>query len=241
MNILLINGSPRGKESNTYKLSKEFVSGIFEETPSVLEELTVKDMDIRSCTGCFSCWNKTQGKCVIKDDMAHVLEMILWADIIVWSFGLYYFNVPGKLKLLIDRQLPLMMPFMDKNSETGSHPMRYDMSSKRHVVISTCGFYTSEGNYDSVDAMFNHFWGKDNYETIYCGQGGLFCVPKLHDKTNVYLKNVHKAGTEFANCKISAKTKEKLETLLLPRKIFEEMADASREIDLDEKHDMLSE
>ena len=33
-------------------------------------------------------------------------------------------------------------------------------SGKRHVLISTCGFYSAEGNYDSVLRMFDHFLGK---------------------------------------------------------------------------------
>lgn len=67
-------------------------------------------------------------------------------------------------------------------------------------------------------------------ETIYCGQGGLFYVPQLSDKTDAYLKNVRKAGREFAYGRISKDTKEKLGALLLPRDVFGKMADASWDI-----------
>ena len=87
---------------------------------------------------------------MIKDDMQEVLDKLLWADITIWSFPLYYFSVPGKLKTLMDRQLPMVLPFMERSAESGSHPTRYDMSSKRNVLISTCGFYTTEGNYDAA-------------------------------------------------------------------------------------------
>jgi hypothetical protein len=39
---------------------------------------------------------------------------------------------------------------------SGSHPSRYDLSGKRHVLISTCGFYSAEGNYDGVKSLFDH-------------------------------------------------------------------------------------
>lgn len=227
MNILLINGSPKGKRSNTYKLSKSFIEGITQSASAVCEELIVKDMEIRPCRGCFACWNKTPGECVIKDDMKHVIDKILAADVIIWSFGLYCYNVPSILKSLIDRRLPLSLPFMVKSSKTGDHPQRYDMSNKRHVVISTCGFYTATGNYDSVNAMFDHSLGKDGYEKIYCGQGELFQVPELKDKTDAYLNDVCQAGREFARGGISQHIKEKLNTLLLPKEVFEELADAS--------------
>lgn len=53
MNILIINGSPRGSRSNSLRLTKDFVDGICEsvvkehgETPDITE-ITVNDMDIR--------------------------------------------------------------------------------------------------------------------------------------------------------------------------------------------------
>lgn len=229
MNILLINGSPKGKGSNTYKLSTAFIEGLklgSKETVAV-EELQVNQLDVKPCLGCFSCWNKTPGKCVIKDEMEEVIQKLLWADITIWSFPLYYFNVPGKLKNLIDRQLPMVLPFMVQDAESGSHPGRYDMSGKRNVLISTCGFYTAKGNYDSVLHMFNHLLGKDNYETIFCGQGEVFRVPELSKQTGEYLENVKKAGTEYISGKITEETRKQLNTMLFDRETFEAMADAS--------------
>lgn len=227
MKILIVNGSPKGKRSNTYKLTSAFVNGISTTTNIEYEEVIVKDKNIGTCIGCFGCWNKTPGVCVLKDDMKEVLDKILWADIVIWSFGLYYFNVPGRMKMLIDRQLPLALPFMVSESESGGHPMRFDMSGKRHVIISTCGFYTAKGNYGSVNAMFDHFLGKDRYETIYCGQGELFRVEALHSRTDEYLGYVQQAGQEFVTTGITGETREHLEELLFPRETFETMADAS--------------
>ena len=48
-----------------------------------------------------------------------------------------HFFVPGGLKTLIDRQLPMVLPFMVSGAESGSHPGRYDMSGKRNILIST--------------------------------------------------------------------------------------------------------
>lgn len=229
MNILLINGSPKGKGSNTYKLSKAFIEGMAEALGEniCVEELQVNRLEVKPCLGCFGCWNKTPGECVIEDDMKEVIKKRLWADITLWSFPLYYFNVPGGLKNLIDRQLPMVLPFMVSESESGSHPARYDMEGKKNVLISTCGFYTAKGNYESVKEMFNHLCGKDNYETIFCGQGELFRVPELSSRCNEYLNSVKKAGYEYVNGGISDDIKEALNTLLFPRETFEAMADAS--------------
>ena len=233
MNILAINGSPKGKRSNTWRLTSAFLDGIVaqeengrKQAPEI-ETLSVSALDIKPCLGCFSCWSKTPGECCIHDDMQAVIEKILWADIVVWSFPLYYFGLPGQLKNLIDRQLPMSLPFMSAETESGGHPSRYDMSGKRTVVISTCGFYTAKGNYDCVTSLFDRLCGKDGYAAIFCGQGELFRVKELADRTDEYLSWVRKAGEEFASGKVSRETRCKLEQNLFPRDAFEAMADAS--------------
>ena len=224
MKVFLINGSPKGNRSNTYQLSKAFLAGL---NPEEVRECCVRDKDIKPCLGCFACWNKTPGACCISDDMSGVIGDMLWADIIIWSFPLYYFTVPGSLKNLMDRQLPMALPFMSKDSVSGGHPSRYDMSGKRHVLISTCGFFTAEGNYDGVNAVFDHICGKGKYTTIYCGQGELFRVKELRRRTEEYLAIVTEAGREFACGDISRETNQKLSQKLFPRETFEAMADAS--------------
>lgn len=236
MNVLLINGSPKGKNSNSLKLAYSFIEGLKSEYANngkeiSIEELHVASMNIDACKGCFTCWKKTPGICCIKDDMQTVIDKQLEADIILWSFPLYYFNVPGILKNLIDRQLPMSLPFMSSREDgygSGSHDSRYNMEGKRHVLISTCGFYSAEGNYDSVLRMFDYFLGKGNYETVFCGQGELFRVKELSARTEEYLDAVKVAGAEYAATgMISAKTDAVLRTLLYPRDVFEKMADAS--------------
>lgn len=231
MNILVINGSPKGGKSNTYRLTTAFLEGIKQEQQDIcVKELSVSNMNIKPCTGCFSCWNKTPGQCCIQDDMGQVIQDILWADITVWSFPLYYYSVPGSLKNLIDRQLPMVLPFMEETEGqigSGGHPYRYDMSKKKTVVISTCGFYTAEGNYDGIYSLFDHNWGKENYTAILCGQGELFRVPEMSARTDEYLAHVKQAGREYIKGGISTGTRELLNELLMPRETFEALADAS--------------
>lgn len=228
MNVLVINGSPKGNGSNSIKLAQAFVAGAGWTNP---EYITVAERDISPCRGCFGCWSATPGACVIKDDMTEILEKICGADYVIWAFPLYYFSVPGILKNLIDRQLPMLLPFMDSEAETGGHPMRYDLSGQKHVVLSTCGFWNAEGNYGGVTEIFTHWLGKDRYESIFCGQGELFTRTELKGRTEEYLDVVKKAGAEYIRGGIKPETKARLEETLFPRKVFEDMADASWGVD----------
>lgn len=237
MNILAINGSPKGERSNTWRLTSAFLQGITAreesacgQTPAV-ETLHVAKLDIKPCLGCFSCWSKTPGTCCLHDDMQAIIEKILWADVIIWSFPLYYFGLPGPLKNLIDRQLPMSLPFMSVEAQNGGHPSRYDMSGKRTAVISTCGFYTARGNYSGVTDLFDRLCGKGGYTALFCGQGELFRVKELAERTDEYLSHVEKAGEEFADGSITGETRAKLNQDLFPRDVFEAMADASWGVD----------
>ena len=227
MKILAINGSPKGERSNTWQLSKSFLEGMAQAIKTEIRIADVSHLEIKPCLGCFACWNKTPGKCCIRDDMSAVIEDMLWADVILWSFPLYYFSIPGPLKNLMDRQLPMTLPFMTEDSEFGGHPSRFDRSHQRHVVISTCGFYTAQGNYGGVTSVFDHLCGKGNYTTLFCGQGELFRVKELQTRTGEYLGYVRDAGREYAQGGITSPTRGRLDALLYPREVFEAMADAS--------------
>lgn len=247
MKILLINGSPKGAKSNSLRLAHSFLDGIRDheserERAVEVEELHLNTLRIAPCKGCFACWKQTPGTCCMEDDMQTVIEGLLSANLVIWSFPLYYYSVPGPLKNLIDRQLPMSLPFMCESRDgngSGGHPSRYDRSGIKHVLISTCGFYSAEGNYDSVTRMFDHVLGQGKYTSIFCGQGELFRVKELSARTDAYLAAVRQAGKEYAGGRIREETEMKLKALLYPREVFEKMADASWGISKDngEKED----
>lgn len=93
MNVLLINGSPKGKRSNSLRLANSFIEGFKEGYKSKneavsIDEMHVASMNVGACKGCFACWQKTPGVCCINDDMQTVIGKMLEADIVVWSFPL---------------------------------------------------------------------------------------------------------------------------------------------------------
>jgi len=233
MKVLVINGSPRGEESNTMVLTRAFLAGAGWPDAEVIDLTKVK---VRGCLGCFACWAKTPGACVMADDMGAILPKLVAADVVIWSFPLYYYNVPGDLKNFIDRQLPLVLPEMTAGSESGDHPSRYDMRHQRHILISTCGYWTPSGNYHAVTAMFDRMFGRGTYASIFCGQGALFQVAQVEEIPDLeelkklvddYMTLLRRAGEEFAVGEISAQTKRALEEPILPQDVYEEQANAS--------------
>ncbi|HBH94634.1 MAG TPA: flavodoxin family protein, partial [Ruminococcaceae bacterium] len=146
MKLLLINASPRGEKSNTLNISRAFVNGFNDYWEK--EEITLSRLEIKPCSGCFSCWGKTAGQCVIRDDMDMLRLKLSLADVIVESFPLYFFGMPSALKAMTDRCLPFMLPYGGGFDPDGSilfHKLRDEnMEKKKLVIISSCGYADAE-------------------------------------------------------------------------------------------------
>lgn len=66
MNVLVINGSPKGEKSNTIRLTKSFVKGMDAKELLEVKYLNVCSLKIDSCKGCFACWKTTPGNAVLQ-------------------------------------------------------------------------------------------------------------------------------------------------------------------------------
>lgn len=101
--ILVISSSLRGV-SNSHLLAEAFARGA-REAGNDVELLTLHKMEIKFCIGCLSC-QKT-GKCVLHDDAPAIIAKIHDADVLVFATPIYYYEMSGQLKTLLDRANPL--------------------------------------------------------------------------------------------------------------------------------------
>ena len=101
MNILVLNGSPR-LNGNTAAMVAAFAEGAAEKGHA-LTVIDVCKKHIAGCLGCEHCHTKGHGACVQKDDMAEVYAALKEADMLVLASPIYYHNISGQLKCVIDR------------------------------------------------------------------------------------------------------------------------------------------
>ncbi|MDR3343766.1 MAG: flavodoxin family protein, partial [Treponema sp.] len=217
MNILVINGSPKGEKSNTLKITNAFIDGINNVGNHLIEIIIVSQKSIEPCRGCFCCWEKTPGRCVIVDDMSGILEKYIKVDLVIWSFPLYYFGIPSKTKALMDRLLPNNLPNIVSTVEgSAMHPQRHNLQNQRHILMSTCGFFTTQNNYEALVTQFEILFG-NHLTKILCPEGELFRIPQLENRTGEYLSYVIQAGKEYIQQGFfSDGTREKLNEPLYP-------------------------
>ena len=137
MNVLAINGSPRGEKANTYKMLKPLLEGMKKANAKV-EIINLSELNINFCKGCMACWTTTPGKCVIKDDMETLLEKMIKADLVIYGTPLYACSVSGLLKTYIDRTIPLAVL---KQSKDGlALDSRISGNKQKTLLVSSCAF-----------------------------------------------------------------------------------------------------
>ncbi len=102
-NILVITTSLRAK-SNSDRLAEELIRGAKDAGHDV-ECISLKGKEILFCIGCLSC-QKTL-KCVLKDDAVEIAEKVRNTDTLVFVTPIYYYEMSGQMKTLLDRLNPL--------------------------------------------------------------------------------------------------------------------------------------
>ena len=102
--ILILSTSPR-LDGNTEMLADAFADGAKAAGHSC-EKLVLPAKKIDYCIGCMACENRS-GKCVLRDDGNAILDKMAKADVLVFATPIYFYNVSGQLKTLLDRTNPL--------------------------------------------------------------------------------------------------------------------------------------
>lgn len=102
-NVLVISTSLRAK-SNSDILAERLIAGANDAGHEV-EYISLKGKEIKFCIGCLAC-QKTQ-KCVQKDDAVEIAEKVKNADTLVFVTPIYYYEMSGQMKTLLDRLNPL--------------------------------------------------------------------------------------------------------------------------------------
>ena len=111
-NVIVISTSLR-HGSNSDLLADKFVEGA-QAAGHEVEKISLVGKDIQFCKGCLAC--QQLGRCVINDDVNGIMDKVLKADVVAWATPIYYYEMSGQMKTLIDRMnamYPLDYQFRD--------------------------------------------------------------------------------------------------------------------------------
>ena len=102
MKAVVVEASPK-RDGSSVTLAKEFIKGLKENIGAEVTEFYLEDMDIKFCTGCWSCIRMDQPGCVIDDDMTATYPKLLEADVIALATPIYWWHINAQMKKFIDR------------------------------------------------------------------------------------------------------------------------------------------
>lgn len=97
--VLVISTSLR-KGGNSDRLADAFLSGALA-AGNAAEKIELRGKTIGFCRGCLAC-QKTL-KCAIQDDAVAIAEKMRTADVIAFATPIYYYEMCGQMKTLLDR------------------------------------------------------------------------------------------------------------------------------------------
>lgn len=194
--VLVMVASPKNERSGTLVPTEAFVEGMTASGRFESEYVFIDRLNIKPCRGCLSCWGRPDGSCFIKDDDVPVTRRKLeTADVVIWSFPLYLFGVPGQMKCLMDRIVGMVHPYMGQRLDDPDavnrpmHGLQNQKEGQKILLLSSCAWCDIDVVYEPIVKQFDIILGKGGYQLVACPQmralhhrGGERRLKMLRDK-----------------------------------------------------------
>lgn len=124
-------------------------------------EVIAPSKEIKPCVGCFGCWLKTPGQCVIKDGYDRMGALIHKADELVVMTRYTYGGFSSFVKNVFDRSIGWVLPYFRVVNNEMHHKKRYPEDKQITVIFRGSGL-TKEDQADAkryVEAVCRNFYG----------------------------------------------------------------------------------
>lgn len=91
-------------------------------------------LKIAHCMGCFGCWTKTPGKCVIRDDATQVYPYIARSEEVLYVSRIRYGGYDTVMKTMLERAIPVQQAFIRIFKGETHHVQRAVVPKKATIV-----------------------------------------------------------------------------------------------------------
>lgn len=105
------------------------------ERVSNIKYIDLSSMKISNCIGCFGCWTKTPGKCVIRDDATKVYPYIAQSDSVIYISHIKYGSYDYSMKTMLERAIPIQQAFI-RIHEGETHHLQRNVTPKDAIIIA---------------------------------------------------------------------------------------------------------
>ena len=164
MKMVCLLGSPRPK-GNSIAMAARFCETA-EGLGAEVTTFALNKLKYRGCQACMTCKTKLE-KCVLKDDLAEVLDAIRDAEVLVLATPIYFAEISSQLKAFIDRTFSYLVP----DYPTNPSPCR--LSPDKKLVFIEAQGHPDESLFADVfpryDSIFKWYGFSDSYQIRACG------------------------------------------------------------------------
>ena len=91
-----------------------------------VDPVVLREVEIADCAGCFGCWIRTPGVCVIDDVARDIAARVIQSDLVIFLTPITFGGYSSELKKALDRLICLVLPFFRKIDGEIHHSARYE-------------------------------------------------------------------------------------------------------------------
>jgi hypothetical protein len=122
-------------ENEAYSRLDALVCAYLEERGFTVQKERISRDDLAFCKGCFGCWVKTPGECVIRDKMGQINRDYMGSDVAIYLTPIVFGQFSANIKNALDRWVPNILPlFYVRADGSTMHPPRYK-SYPRNIML----------------------------------------------------------------------------------------------------------
>lgn len=135
-----------------------------------LEWIDLSQLRIANCVGCFGCWTKTPGKCVIRDDGVKVYPRIAASDKLMYVSRVRYGGYDTTMKTMLERAIPVQQAFIRLHHGETHHVQR-NVVPKEAVIVGYGDLSQEEQTlFRKVVARNAHNMSFESYRVVFTSQ-----------------------------------------------------------------------
>lgn len=131
MKILILNGT----FGNRYDSALERAVTFYEAQHHEVEAIKIEDLNIAFCTGCWSCWVKTPGRCAHNDDTQKLLPKVIQSDLVIHFTENSVGFATSMTKKIMDKFVPLVHPYIELVDGESHHVKRYEKYPEMGLIF----------------------------------------------------------------------------------------------------------
>ncbi len=124
MKIIILNGNPDASNEQFDQYLHNLSEALADK--HTITMFTLREMDIKYCTGCWSCWLKTPGECAVTDDSRDTCRACINSDLALFASPVIMGFTSAMKKKATDKYIPLLHPYVTIVQGECHHVARYD-------------------------------------------------------------------------------------------------------------------